>query len=197
VTPQAAMSTLSASMTEALLAIGRMGVTAHEIGVNGLILKALAARGLLVADRNGLPPIYHISAAGIEVVAALTEDVAPIDREGAIARIQRVVAAHYHIPLIEMVSARRARMVARPRQVAMWIAKQTTTKSLPDIGRRFGGRDHTTVMHAIRRVEQIKTADLAFDREVTTLLLGLVTKKDVAVVDNRRFAAFAETLAGA
>lgn len=72
-----------------------------------------------------------------------------------IARIQEEVARYFSIPLSEMTSARRSRDVARPRQIAMFLARELTPKSLPDIGRRFGGRDHTTVMHAIRVVEAL------------------------------------------
>ena len=70
----------------------------------------------------------------------------------------------------DLISDRRTRAVARPRQAAMWLAKQLTTRSLPDIGRRFGGRDHTTVIHAVRRIDQLRAADpqLARDLEVLT-----------------------------
>lgn len=71
-----------------------------------------------------------------------------------VAAIQSAVASHYGIPLIEMTSQRRAREVAHPRQVAMFLARELTPKSLPDIGRRFGDRDHTTVMHALKAVAQ-------------------------------------------
>lgn len=95
-----------------------------------------------------------------------------------IATIQRRVAGFYGLPLIEMTSARRARKVVRPRQVAMYLSSRLTTRSLPDIGRRFGGRDHTTVMHAIRRVEQLigEDAAIALDVEYLTdeLAPGLV-----------------------
>jgi len=63
--------------------------------------------------------------------------------------------------------------VARPRQVAMWLAKQITTRSLPDIGRRFGGRDHTTVLHAVRRIEALKAEDAGIARDVDVLLRKL------------------------
>ena len=70
----------------------------------------------------------------------------------------------------DLISARRNRAIARPRQAAMWLAKHLTTRSLPDIGRRFGGRDHTTVLHAVRRIEALKADDaqLARDLEVLT-----------------------------
>ena len=68
---------------------------------------------------------------------------------------------------------RRARVVARPRQVAMWLAKQITTRSLPDIGRRFGGRDHPTVLHAERRIEALKAEDPMIARDLDVLLRKL------------------------
>lgn len=82
-----------------------------------------------------------------------------------IADIQREVADFFDVAEIEMVSARRSRSVARPRQVAMCLARDLTPKSLPDIGRRFGGRDHTTVIHAIRTVEHLCAIDAEFDED--------------------------------
>ena len=76
-----------------------------------------------------------------------------------IEEIQRRVAAHYNIRPSEMASNRRAQAVVRPRHVAMYLAKQLTTRSLPEIGRRFGNRDHTTVMYAIRRIESLWPKD--------------------------------------
>jgi chromosomal replication initiator protein len=91
------------------------------------------------------------------------------ERRVTIDEIQRRVAEHYNIRLSEMTSERRARAVARPRQVAMYLAKQLTTRSLPEIGRKFGGRDHTTVIHAIRKVEELKGADPALAEDVELL----------------------------
>ena len=83
--------------------------------------------------------------------------------------IQRKVAEHYHLKLSDMMSARRAREVARPRQVAMYLAKKLTARSLPEIGRRFGNRDHTTVMHAVKRIEELRGTDRDIDADVTRL----------------------------
>ena len=88
------------------------------------------------------------------------------ERRVTIDEIQKRVAEHFNIRLSEMTSARRARSVARPRQVAMYLAKQLTTRSLPEIGRKFGGRDHTTVMHAVRKIEELKLSDRALDEDV-------------------------------
>ncbi|MCQ9154606.1 chromosomal replication initiator protein DnaA [Acidomonas methanolica] len=91
------------------------------------------------------------------------------DRRVTIEEIQRKVAEHWNIRLTDMSSARRARAVARPRQVAMYLAKQLTSRSLPEIGRKFGNRDHTTVMHAVSRVAELMTTDAAFAEDVELL----------------------------
>ncbi len=90
-------------------------------------------------------------------------------RRISIDEIQTRVAEHYCIRKAEMVSARRAREVARPRQVAMYLSKQLTPKSLPDIGRRFGGRDHTTVIHAVKQIEKLRASDPDIDAAVRLL----------------------------
>ncbi len=90
-------------------------------------------------------------------------------RRISIDEIQTQVAEHYRIRKAEMTSARRAREVARPRQVAMYLSKQLTPKSLPDIGRRFGGRDHTTVIHAVRQIEKLRAADAELDADIRLL----------------------------
>jgi chromosomal replication initiator protein len=91
------------------------------------------------------------------------------ERRVTIDEIQRRVAEHFNIKLSEMMSDRRARVVARPRQVAMYLAKQLTTRSLPEIGRKFGGRDHTTVMHAVRKIEELTVSDRALAEDVDLL----------------------------
>lgn len=88
------------------------------------------------------------------------------DRRITIDEIQRKVAEHYNIRMTDMHSARRARNVARPRQVAMYLAKQLTARSLPEIGRKFGGRDHTTVMHAVRKIEELMDQDAQIAQDV-------------------------------
>ena len=72
-----------------------------------------------------------------------------------------------------MFSARRARNIARPRQVAMYLAKNLTSLSYPDIGRQFGGRDHTTVIHAVKRIESLQDSDAAIQEEVDILSRAL------------------------
>jgi chromosomal replication initiator protein len=91
------------------------------------------------------------------------------DRRITIEEIQKRVAEHFNIKLAEMSSARRSRQVARPRQIAMYLAKQLTSRSLPEIGRKFGGRDHTTVMHAVKKVEELRDGDQNFAEDVELL----------------------------
>lgn len=86
-----------------------------------------------------------------------------------ITHIQALVAAYYQIPVREMTSCRRFRAVSQPRQVAMYLASELTPKSLPDIGRRFGGRDHTTVIHAIKAVQKRMLADAEIEADVKAL----------------------------
>ncbi len=91
------------------------------------------------------------------------------DRRVTIDEIQKRVAEHFNIRLSDMHSARRARAVARPRQVAMYLSKMLTSRSLPEIGRKFGGRDHTTVMHAVRKVEELREIDSSFADDIDLL----------------------------
>ncbi|MCK5575588.1 MAG: chromosomal replication initiator protein DnaA, partial [Sphingomonadales bacterium] len=91
------------------------------------------------------------------------------DRKVTIDEIQRQVSEYYNLRLSELLSARRARNIARPRQVAMYLAKQMTSRSLPEIGRKFGGRDHTTVMHAVRKVDDLRRTDSILDEDILRL----------------------------
>ena len=97
------------------------------------------------------------------------------DRRVTIDEIQKRVAEHYNIRLADMHSARRARAVARPRQVAMYLCKQLTPRSLPEIGRKFGGRDHTTVMHAVRKIEELRSTDRTLAEDIELLRRMLET----------------------
>src|SRR5918996_712667 len=91
------------------------------------------------------------------------------ERRVTIEDIQKLVAEHYHIRIADMHSARRARAVARPRQVAMYLAKQLTPRSLPEIGRKFGGRDHTTVIHAVKKIEELRAVDTTLNEDIESL----------------------------
>jgi len=104
------------------------------------------------------------SLVGCEITLDMTQDcLADIlrasERKITIEEIQRRVAEHYNIRLSDLLGPKRVRTYARPRQVAMYLCKQLTSRSLPEIGRRFGGRDHTTVMHGVKRVEELKVQD--------------------------------------
>jgi chromosomal replication initiator protein len=83
--------------------------------------------------------------------------------------IQRAVARHYNVSRADMLSSRRTANVVRPRQIAMYLAKTLTLRSLPEIGRRFGGRDHTTVLHAVRKIETLADGDKALGEEIEIL----------------------------
>lgn len=83
--------------------------------------------------------------------------------------ILKIVARHYKVPRNELLSSRRSRDVVRPRQIAMYLAKALTSRSLPEIGRRFGGRDHTTVLHSVRKVEQLMSQDGELTQEIELL----------------------------
>ena len=91
------------------------------------------------------------------------------NRKITIEEIQKKVAEHFNIRLTDMHSPRRSRSVARPRQIAMYLAKSITSRSLPEIGRKFGGRDHTTVMHAVKKIEELKQDDNNFNEDIDLL----------------------------
>lgn len=118
--------------------------------------------------------VAHSQLMGRDITIETTQDVLhdllrANDRRITIDEIQKQVASHYNVRVADMSSARRARSVARPRQIAMYLAKQLTSRSLPEIGRKFGGRDHTTVIHAVRKVEEIKAQDAAFAEDLELL----------------------------
>ena len=108
-----------------------------------------------------------------EAQAILRPHLACSEKRVTVDQIQKAVAEHYGLKQADIISERRARVVARPRQAAMWIAKQITTRSLPDIGRRFGGRDHTTVLHAVRRIEALKQDDPVLARDLDAIIRKL------------------------
>jgi chromosomal replication initiator protein len=83
--------------------------------------------------------------------------------------IQRIVARHYNVSRQELVSNRRTRVIVKPRQIAMYLAKTLTPRSFPEIGRRFGGRDHTTVLHAVRKIEELISGDTKLSHEIELL----------------------------
>ena len=118
--------------------------------------------------------VAHATLVGRDITLETTQEVLhdllrAYDRRVTVEDIQRQVATHFEIRLADMHSSRRSRAVARPRQVAMYLSKHLTQHSLPDIGRRFGGRDHTTVLHAVKRVDELRSIDKQFNDEVDLL----------------------------
>ncbi len=97
------------------------------------------------------------------------------DQRLTVEEIQRKVAEYFNIKMSDMVTNRRMQNIARPRQVAMYLAKQLTSKSLPEIGRKFGGRDHTTVLHAVKKVQELSADDFDFANDVEILKRSLQT----------------------
>ena len=91
------------------------------------------------------------------------------ERRITVDEIQKTVSEHFNLKQADLLSERRTRAIARPRQIAMYLCKQHTTRSYPDIGRRFGGRDHTTVLHGVRKIEELLTQDEQIARDVEAL----------------------------
>jgi chromosomal replication initiator protein len=157
----------------------KLALLCRELGVDG---RARPEVLQLLADRfpdsvreleGGLNTL--VARAGDRLAKLSLEDAAVIlrphlrggEKRITVDDIQKAVAEHFGLKQADLLSERRTRAVARPRQAAMYLAKQLTTRSLPDIGRRFGGRDHTTVLHAVRRIEELRAQDptLAADIE--------------------------------
>ncbi len=136
---------------------------AHKITTNVRELEGALNRMIAHANLFGRPVT-------LDATQEVLHDILKAhDRRVTIEEIQRKVSEHWNIRLTDMSSARRARAVARPRQVAMYLAKQLTSRSLPEIGRKFGNRDHTTVMHAVSRVTELMEVDTAFAEDVELL----------------------------
>lgn len=122
----------------------------------------------------------HATLVGRQITIESTQDVLrdllkSNDRRISVDDIQKRVADFFGIKMSEMQSAKRAQNVARPRQIAMYLAKTLTTRSFPEIGRRFGGRDHTTVLHAVRKVEELCERDTEFAEDLALLKRSLQT----------------------
>jgi chromosomal replication initiator protein len=140
-----------------------MEYLAHKITSNVRELEGALNR--LIAHAN----LFHRDITMETANEVLHDVLRAHDRKVTIEEIQKRVAEHYNMRLGDMSSARRARAVARPRQVAMYLAKQLTSRSLPEIGKRFGNRDHTTVMHAVSRVTELIGTDASFAEDVELL----------------------------
>ena len=156
-----------AVLPEAVLAHVADEVDASPRELLGVLMKLST-----YADLTGRPVTLEVAD------EAIGTRLAGSDRRVSIEEIQKKTAEFYKLELRELHSPRRARRVARPRQVAMYLSRELTSRSLPDIGRRFGGRDHTTVLHACRRIEALCRTDPVFQEEVEFLrkLLGRVPR---------------------
>lgn len=146
-----------------VLADGVLEFLAHRITTNVRVLEGALTRLFAFA-----------SLVGREITLELAQDcLADIlrasDRKLTIEEIQRKVAEHYNIRLSDMIGPKRVRTIARPRQIAMYLAKQLTPRSLPEIGRRFGGRDHTTIMHGVRKIEELMATDSQLNDDLQML----------------------------
>jgi chromosomal replication initiator protein len=130
----------------------------------------------LVGGLNKLIAYAQLTGQAVSLQLAeeqLTDILSANRRRITIDEIQRTVCQFYRIDKTEMSSKRRARAVVRPRQVAMYLAKVLTPRSYPEIGRKFGGRDHSTVIHAVRLIEELRTRDADMDGDVRSLLRQL------------------------
>jgi len=136
---------------------------AHKIASNVRELEGALNRIVAHAELVGRPVTLE---AAQEQLADLLR---AYDRRVTIDDIQKKVAEHYNVKLADMMSPRRQRVVARPRQVAMYLSKVLTTRSLPEIGRKFGGRDHTTVLHAVRTIDKLVREDHLLAEDVQML----------------------------
>ena len=126
---------------------------ALRISTNVRVLEGALTRLFAFASLVGRPINLELAQDCLADVLRASE------RKITVEEIQRKVSEHYNIRLSDMIGPKRVRTYARPRQVAMYLAKQLTSRSLPEIGRRFGGRDHTTVMHGVKRIEDLKVQD--------------------------------------
>ena len=140
---------------------------AHRISSNVRVLEGALTRLFAFA-----------SLVGREITVELTQDclsdiLRASDRKITVEEIQRKVSEHYNIRLSDMLGPKRLRSFARPRQIAMYLCKKLTSRSLPEIGRRFGGRDHTTVMHGVRRIEDLRNQDSQMSDDLDMLRRSL------------------------
>jgi chromosomal replication initiator protein len=146
---------------------GVLEFLAHRISNNVRVLEGALTRLFAFA-----------SLVGREITLDLAQDclsdiLRASDRKISIDEIQKKVSEHFNIRLSDLTGPKRLRSFARPRQVAMYLCKQLTSRSLPEIGRRFGGRDHTTVMHGVRRIEELRTQDPQIEEDVELLRRAL------------------------
>ena len=137
---------------------------ARTVTHNGRDLEGALNRLLAHSKLTGQPITMELAE------RELRDLVRPVElKRVRIEEIQRIVARHYNVSRSDLLSSRRTANVVRPRQIAMYLAKTLTLRSLPEIGRRFGGRDHTTVLHAVRKIESLIGTDTALAAEIEAL----------------------------
>ncbi|MEL6594715.1 MAG: chromosomal replication initiator protein DnaA [Pseudomonadota bacterium] len=146
---------------------GVLDFLAHRISTNVRVLEGALTRLFAFASLVGRPITLELAQ------DCLADVLRASDRKITVEEIQRKVSEHYNIRLSDMIGPKRLRSYARPRQVAMYLCKQLTTRSLPEIGRRFGGRDHTTVMHGVKRIEELKVQDSQIADDIELLRRSL------------------------
>jgi chromosomal replication initiator protein len=137
---------------------------ARHIQSNVRELEGGLKRVLAYARFNGSPITVEVAREALRDLLAIR------NRQVSVENIQKTVADYYKIKVAEMYSKKRSRNVARPRQIAMALAKELTQMSLPDIGDAFGGRDHTTVLHACRKIALLKSTDTGVTHDFNSLL---------------------------
>jgi chromosomal replication initiator protein len=147
-----------------------LAYVADAIQTNGRDLDGAVNRLVAHVSLTGLPLLVETAEAAIRDLIRTREP-----KRVKIEDIQKLVASHYNVTKADIVSARRTANVVRPRQIAMYLAKTLTPRSLPEIGRRFGGRDHTTVLHAVRKIEALAGTDGRLSEEID-LLKRLLTE---------------------
>ena len=145
-----------------------IALVAKLITTNGRDLDGAVNRLMAHATLNGKPHTVETAEVAIADLVRTREP-----KRVKIEDIQKLVATHYNVSRADLLSSRRTATVVLPRQIAMYLAKALTLRSLPEIGRRFGGRDHTTVLHAVRKIEGLcgKEATLAEELELLKRLL--------------------------
>jgi chromosomal replication initiator protein len=142
---------------------GILEYLAHKISSNVRVLEGALTRLFAFASLVGKEINIDLAQECLSDILRTSE------RKVTIEEIIRKVAEHYNLRMTDLISARRARVVARPRQIAMFLSKSLTSRSLPEIGRKFGGRDHTTVIHAVKKIEELKLVDVQVADEVEIL----------------------------
>lgn len=149
------------------IASGVLEYLAHRISTNVRVLEGALIRLCAMANLCGR-----------EVTMEMTQDcladvLRASERKVTVEEIQRRVSEHYNIRLSEMIGPTRVRTVARPRQIAMYLSKTLTSRSLPEIGRKFGGRDHTTIMHGVKRIDELRVKDSQIAEDLELLRRAL------------------------